>query len=497
MYYFDQSALQELQNPDSASFQLLVKLFESGDICFLSASLVEGVAPKLLESFKILSVTGSDARKAQGVENVPRQLGLLAAERSLPSGTIVTLEATPEEITLATQSPEEALKSLDEPSEAKINMLDLRREYGQQMEGLDDRVLSYMASSAYVLGPQVKELEEKVCSYVGAKHGIGVSSGTEALVLALRALSIHREKKEYFTPDQKILTTAFTFTATGDAILRSGATPVFLDIDPFTYNLDTDQVKAYIAANPDEKIVGVIPVHLYGGACDMAPLMEMSKEHDFFVLEDVAQGFGGRYMESHLGTIGDMGTYSFFPTKNLGGMGDGGMVVTNNPELDQIVRMLIKHGGKDKYNVDHIGYNARLDTMQAAVLLERMEWIEGYTEKRQALAGAYSTALEPTGIVPPQRLMEATHVYHQYTMRVPGDKRDAMKEHLASKNVSSMVYYPIPLNEMKVFKDNRGEVYGELPETYKAVKEVLSLPMEPLQKDSETQRVLEAISTFK
>src|SRR3990172_8101104 len=254
----------------------------------------------------------------------------------------------------------------------QIPMLDLRREYEYMKEEIDSAIKKCLEHQKWILGPEVGELERKITEYIGGKHCVGISSGTDALVLALMALAIKIKGKEYFDRNDEIITTPFTFTATGDAILRAGATPVFVDINPDTYNIDPASIKGYLQSH-SSRVVGIIPVHLYGQSCGMDEIMEIARENDLFILEDVAQAFGGKWKGKMLGAIGTAGTFSFFPSKNLGGFGDGGMVSTNDDENAELVRMLLKHGGRDKYNVDHIGYNARLDTLQAAILLAKFK----------------------------------------------------------------------------------------------------------------------------
>ncbi len=248
----------------------------------------------------------------------------------------------------------------------QIPMLDLKLEYDYMKKDIDGAIQTCLDHQRWIFGPEVKALEDRIAEYLGAKHCIGACSGTESLVLSLRALAIKIKGEEFFDKSDEILTTSFTFTATGDAILRSGATPVFVDIDPETYNIDTGKIAEYCAANTN--VVGIMPVHLYGQTCDMTAIMELAGKHNLFIVEDVAQAFGGGWKDKKLGTIGDAGAFSFFPSKNLGGFGDGGVVATNDDTTAEVLRMLIKHGGKDKYNVDHVGYNARLDTLQAAIV---------------------------------------------------------------------------------------------------------------------------------
>ncbi|KHE93938.1 MAG: pleiotrophic regulatory protein DegT [Candidatus Scalindua brodae] len=337
---------------------------------------------------------------------------------------------------------------------------------------------------------------------------MGVSSGTEALVLSLRALALKIKGKEYWDKSDLVVTTPFTFTATGDAILRAGATPVFVDIDPATYNIDTNKVKECFARNVEPEtrnstqVVGILPVHLYGQSCNMDEIMKFAEEHNLFVVEDVAQAFGGKWKEKKLGSIGDSGTFSFFPSKNLGGFGDGGMISTNDDELAELMRMLLKHGGKDKYNVDHIGYNARLDTLQAAVLLAKFKYIDEFNGKRRKIAEIYNKELSAiSGIVLPLSNKLSTkseglyHVYHQYTIKVNDGKRDELKKHLEENGVSTMIYYPIPLHKMKVF-DGKMEMFEDLENSEKAAQEVISLPMEPLQKQEDTAYVIKSIREY-
>ena len=375
-----------------------------------------------------------------------------------------------------------------------INMLDLTKETLYLYSDIEKKTDKIFKESNFVLGPEVKEIEVKIAQYIGVKHCIGCSSGTDALVLSLRALAIKLKRQEYFDKNDKIITTPFTFTATGDAILRAGATPVFVDIDLDTYNIDPKKIKEYLEQNSN--VIGIIPVHLYGNPCNMDEIMQIAKEYNLFVVEDVAQAFGGMWKGKKLGSIGTTGCFSFFPSKNLGGFGDGGMVSTNDDEIAEIIRMLIKHGGKDKYNVDHIGYNARLDTLQAAVLLAKFKYVEEFNKLRRKIAEIYNKELKNIEeIVLPQEKVDSYHVYHQYTIRVKNGKRDELKKFLQEKGISSMVYYPLLLKDMKVF-NGRCKVYGNLEKAEKATKEVLSLPIEPLFNEEEIYRIIETIKDF-
>ncbi|MCL0033449.1 DegT/DnrJ/EryC1/StrS family aminotransferase [Thermodesulfovibrionales bacterium] len=401
---------------------------------------------------------------------------------------------------------------------SSIPLLDLQKEYKYMLEDIDHAILNTVAEARYILGPQVKELEDKIAEYLGVKHCIGISSGTDALVLSLRALAIKIKGEEYWDRDDLIITTPFTFTTTGDAILRAGATPVFVDIDPQTYNIDPIKIRECLRDYEDKKtrssenstsqphnftpsnsnIVGILPVHLYGLSCQMDEIMDIANEYNLFVLEDVAQAFGGMWKEKKLGSIGTAGIFSFFPSKNLGGFGDGGMVSTNADEIAELVRMHLRHGGKDKYNVDHIGYNARLDTLQAAIILAKFKYVDEFNGHRRKIAEIHNEQLKDLDeiILPithhPSPITDFYHVYHQYTIRVLYNKRDELKERLQRKGISTAIYYPLPLHKMKVFHE-KCKLASHLIETEKAVKEVLSLPMGPFLKEEEISSVCKTI----
>lgn len=371
-------------------------------------------------------------------------------------------------------------------------MLDLKREYEFMRDVINNAIRKTLEHQQWILGPEVKELEEKVSRYLSVKHCVGVSSGTDALLLSLRALAIKYKGQEYFERTDEIITTPFTFTATGDAILRAGPTPVFVDIDPQTYNIDPQKIRDYLTSN-GSRVIGIIPVHLYGQPCNMGEIMAIVREYNLFVVEDVAQAFGGIWKGKKLGSIGTAGAFSFFPSKNLGGFGDGGMVATDDDELAELVRMLLKHGGKDKYNVEHIGYNSRLDTLQAAILLAKLNYIDEFNERRRKVAQIYNQEL--SGIngftLPLMPTADICCVYHQYTVRVLHNKRDELKERLKREGISSAIYYPLPLHKMKVFYGRCKT--GDLVEAQKAVREILSLPIEPLLTEEEISYVCKTI----
>jgi len=374
----------------------------------------------------------------------------------------------------------------------QILMLDLKRQYEYMRRDINPVIRKCLKRQQWILGPEVKKFEEKISEYLGVKHCLGVSSGTDALVLCLRALAIKLKGREYFDRDDRIITTPFTFIATGDAILRAGATPVFVDIDPVTYNINVNKVKDYLISASN--VVGIVPVHFYGQACDMDDILRIAKECKLFVVEDVAQAFGGKWKERKLGSMGDINAFSFFPSKNLGGFGDGGMVATNNNEMVQITELLRRHGGKDGRNAEYIGYNARLDALQAGVLLAKMKYIEEFNDKKRKNAEIYNEGLKAIkGIMLPASLREAHHVYHQYTIRVLNGRRDELQRYLNANGIGTRVYYPTPLHKMEVFQ-GKCETLESLKEAEKASREVLSLPIDPLLTQKELKKVIKYIA---
>jgi len=339
-----------------------------------------------------------------------------------------------------------------------------------------------MTSQYFINGPEVKQLEAAVAEYSGCAAAVGVSSGTDALLCSLMTLGVGC--------GDEVITTPYTFFATAGSIWRTGAKPVFVDIEPDTFNIDPAKIEAAVT----DKTKAIMPVHLFGQVADMDAIMAIADKHKLLVIEDAAQAIGASYNSRKAGSIGTVGCFSFFPSKNLGGFGDGGMVSTNDDKTAELVRMLIKHGGKDKYNVDHIGYNARLDTLQAAVLLVKFRYLDEFNAKRREIAGAYIRGLSGVKeLVLPLEILGADHVYHQFTVRVTDSKRDILQKALKEVGISTMVYYPVPLHKMKVF-DGTCEVYGDLSNSLTASKEVLSLPVEPLQTEGDTTYILEHLN---
>ncbi len=380
-------------------------------------------------------------------------------------------------------SPENLESYLERNRRSHIPMLDLTAETFYQFNDIEKRMDDVIRKSDFILGDEVKQLEKKVAEYIGTRYAVGVSSGTDALVLSLRALAIKDKEKEFFDKDDLIITTPFTFTATGEAILRAGATPLFVDIDINTYNIDSEQIESAVKKY-GKRVKGIIPVHLYGQPCNMDEIMRIAREYNLFVVEDCAQSFGAKWDGRQTGSFGNTGCFSFFPSKNLGGFGDGGMVTTNDERLYELLLMLRKHGGRDKYNVDYIGYNARLDTLQAAVLLAKLRYIDEFTYRRRQIASIYDKAFKGIELIKTPFVHDkAFHVYHQYTIRLDSCDRDKLQKFLKERGIQTMVYYPVPLHKMKVFGRNDMLVNSSLLNSEVASRSVLSLPVEPLYKD--------------
>ena len=359
-----------------------------------------------------------------------------------------------------------------------VPMVDLKIQYDALKAEIDAAVLEVLRSTAFILGPQGKALEQAVAAYHGVKFAVGVASGTDALHLALRAADIR--------PGDEVITTPFTFIATAEAISYIGAVPVFVDIRPDTFNLDVAQIEARIT----KRTRAILPVHLYGQAADMGPLMEIARKHRLKVIEDCAQSFGADYRGRKTGSFGEFGCFSFFPSKNLGCYGDGGMVITDDPALAERLQSLRNHGSKVRYYHDEIGYNSRLDEVQAAVLNVKFKRIDAFNAGRRRSAAHYNKLLAVLGIQVPHEHAEGTHVYHQYTLRVRN--RDDVKKRLDDAKVSSMIYYPVPLHLQAAYRDLNMKA-GSLPQAEQAAREVLSLPMYPELTEAQVQSVADAV----
>jgi dTDP-4-amino-4,6-dideoxygalactose transaminase len=355
-----------------------------------------------------------------------------------------------------------------------VPLLDLNAQLDRIKDDLHAAVTEVVDSCRYIMGPKVTGLEEAIAEYTGTRAGIGVSSGTDALLVALMGLEIG-------TGDL-VITSPYSFFATAGAVSRLGAIPVFVDIDPDSYNLSPQRLSEWFEAHPAdaERVKAIIPVHLYGQSADMDPILEIARSRNIAVIEDAAQAVGARHEGAgglvRAGSMGDVGCFSFFPSKNLGGMGDGGMVVTNDEALAERIRKLRNHGSHPKYYHELIGGNFRLDAMQAAILLVKLQHLETWHAERQANAANYDELLQaiPQVATPKVAQRREYHIYNQYVIRV--DDRDPLREHLAANDIGTEIYYPVPFHRQKCF-EYLGYKEGDLPESERAAEHTLALPV--------------------
>jgi len=377
----------------------------------------------------------------------------------------------------------------------KIPILDLKPQLHSLQTEMEDAILAVVRSGQYILGSAVQQFETEVAEYLGVKYAIGVNSGTDALVIGLRALGIGQ--------GDEVITTPFSFFATAESISNVGAKPVFVDICPDSFNIDPQKIAAQIT--PRTK--AIMPVHLYGQPANMAQIRAIAQQFNLKIIEDCAQSFGAKYMGDCLGcdrscqpdslvgkytgNMGDIGAFSFFPTKNLGAYGDGGLIVTNDEQLAETARKLRVHGSKYRYQNEILGYNSRLDTIQAAVLRVKLPHLARWNEERRRVARTYNQYLSHLPqIVTPQ--ITAGHVFHQYTIRVLQGQRDALSQALASQGISTMIYYPVPQDLLPVYKGQ----YPTYPISQQLAQEVLSLPIWAELEHDTIKHICTAIAEF-
>lgn len=344
----------------------------------------------------------------------------------------------------------------------QLQLVDLVGQYKRIQSEIDSAVHKVLESGQFILGKDVEEFENSIERYLSVNHAIGCASGTDALQVAMMALGIG--------PGDEVITTPFTFVATVETIVLLGAKPVFVDIEADSFNIDPNLLERAIT----KKTKAIIPVHLYGQPADMDPLVEIAKNHNLFLIEDAAQAIGAEYKGNKVGTIGDVGCISFFPSKNLGAYGDAGMIVTNDKQLADRIRMIIVHGSKTRYYHDILGVNSRLDTIQAAVLKVKLKYLDEWNSIRISCAQRYTTLFNGTPVVPPSVKPNRTHIFHQYTIRVK--KRDALVKHLQDYKIPHAIYYPVPLYRQKAFR-HLADPEQTFPVTEQCTREVLSLPM--------------------
>jgi len=363
----------------------------------------------------------------------------------------------------------------------QVPLLDLKAQYATIRDEVMVGIIEVLESQRCIGGPKISELEERVADLCGCKHAIGVTSGTDAILCSLMSLEIGY--------GDEVITTPFTFFATGGCIARSGAKPVFVDIDPKTYNIDPGLIEAAIT----DKTKAIIPVHLFGQMADMTTIMGIANKHGLAVIEDAAQSISSSYKNLRAGSIGMCGCFSFFPSKNLGGIGDGGMIVTNDQELNNRIVSMRNHGQTGTYEHKWIGGNFRLDPIQAVALLVKLPHLEDWSKARRQNAAYYNQKFKDADIVTPYIHPDCVSIYNQYVIRVP--KRDELLAHLKDNNIGCNVYYPIPLHLQKCFAD-LGYKQGDLPESEKAAKEVIALPIYPELSDEMKDCVAETVLGF-
>lgn len=371
-----------------------------------------------------------------------------------------------------------------------IQMVDLKRQYAKMKEEIDSAVLSVLASSAFINGPQVQQFGKELADYNGVKHVIPCANGTDALQIAMMALDLQ--------PGDEVITPSFTYVATTEVVALLKLKPVFVDVDPKTFCMDTEALAKAITG----KTKAIVPVHLYGQAANMEEILRIAKSHGLYVIEDNAQAIGCDYKFSDgtvkkTGSIGTIGTTSFFPSKNLGGYGDGGAIMTNDDDLAKKLSMVANHGQSKRYYHDVVGCNSRLDTIQAAILQVKLKYLDKYNAARRKVADYYDAAFAAhPKIQTPYRAPYSSHVFHQYTMILEGIDRDGLSEHLAAHQVPSMIYYPVPAHKQKMFA-NYNTTDLDLPVTDWLTGKVLSLPihteMDEEQLQYITSKVLEYI----
>ena len=359
----------------------------------------------------------------------------------------------------------------------QIPMVDLGIQYRELKSDIDRAIAGVLETTQFILGPEGREFEKEIAEYLGVKHAIGVGSGTEALHLALRAAGLGA--------GDEIITTPFTFIATAEAIAYVGATPVFVDIDPKPFNIDVHLSEQAITA----KTKAILPVHLFGQPADLTQLTALCDSKNLLLVEDCAQSCGAKYGDKMTGAWGDLGCYSFFPSKNLGCFGDGGLIATDNDDLAEEICVLRNHGSRERYHHEIIGMNSRLDALQAALLRVKLKHLDRFNRQRRENAHRYSRKLAELGVTVPYEDGKGVHVYHQYTMLI--DNREAVQKALADAGIASAVYYPIPLHRQKVFEQECAGL--SLPVSEKVAQQVLSLPIYPELTEAQVDFVVKVI----
>ncbi len=360
-----------------------------------------------------------------------------------------------------------------------IDFAGLKQQHEEISEEIEQAVQRVFKSGWFILGEELNSFEKEFSDYIGTKYSIGVNSGSDALLLVLKALQIGHE--------DEVLTVSHTFISSVDSIIRNGAKPVFVDINPETFCIDTAKIERKITKNTK----AILPVHLYGQPANMDSIMEIAKKYNLHVIEDACQAHGAKYRGNRVGSIGDISCFSFYPTKNLGAYGDGGMVTTNNQELAQKIQMLRNYGQPKKYEHDFVGVNSRLDEMQAACLRVKLKYLDKWNQNRRDIASLYKKLLRNLPVITPCDMEFIEQVYHLFVIR--SEQRDLLQKKLSEKNIHTQIHYPVPVHKQKAYQELGFNV--SLPVTEKICKEILSLPMHPFLVEDDIYTIVEAIKS--
>lgn len=373
---------------------------------------------------------------------------------------------------------------------SNIKMVNLQDQYLKIKFEIDEAIQEVMTSAKFINGPQVKNFAKQLAAFNEVSNVVTCGNGTDALQLAMMALG--------FKPGDEVIVPVFTYVATAEVIAMLGLKPIFVDVNPKTFNIDVNEIEKRIT----ERTVAVVPVNLYGQCANLEPLLNLAKKYGLKIIEDNAQAIGAEYYfadgtSKKSGTVGDAGTFSFFPSKNLGCFGDGGAVIFKDEETTGLCQSIANHGQKVKYYHERVGINSRLDTLQAAILEVKLKYLENYIFKRQQVAAYYDTVLdEVENIEIPYRDPQSTHVFHQYTIKVKNGERDELKAFLQEKGIPSMIYYPLPLHKQEAYKQDEFKGEGHFPIAEELCKEVLSLPIHTEMKESELEYITESVKSY-
>jgi dTDP-4-amino-4,6-dideoxygalactose transaminase len=488
----DHKILKQCRDKKSAGWVLSNSLaaIHSNLIQTMDADAAHSAVKQALESIAVTSLPGIDLLETPPSSKVDYldSLAVLMVERFKLDGIITLNPETFAESGVRAIQPDtlpQVLKD-DLANVEKVSLLNIPATYPQIWNAVEQEISEVVRSGYFILGPKVAELEKQVASYCQVPYAVGVSSGTDALLLALMAADIG--------PGDEVITSTYTFFATAGSIVRTGAKPVLVDIDPVTFNMDIKQTEA--AITPQTK--AIMPVHLYGQCVDMTPLQNLAKQHKLRIIEDACQAIGSEFKGHRAGGLGDFGCFSFFPTKNLGGFGDAGMVTTRSMELYEKMKVLRVHGMEPKYYHKLVGGNFRIDALQSAVILAKLPHLEGWVNDRRTNAQNYGKLFKKFSLTDRLTLPKevfSRHVYNQYIVRVADGKRDALREYLNGQNVACEIYYPVPLHLQECFED-LGHKQGDFPEAEKAAAETLALPVANEVTAEQQEYAVEKIKAF-